>query len=712
MMETKSRAWKLSLFVASFAYLVIEIMFNAKLVEIASSAGFDITDNTLHQIELFGRAISGVGVSLLILDALPARFVSNFLSRILCIISVFTLIWPMVFFGQKKLIDIYLIEPSSASQRKQAVASVLLKQAMTHNAVSFEGIDFDPDSGNDGVKSAEDMTFLAIFGGLVYVDEDILNRIKEQQGKIISNYVRARSNTDFASYIQSHRDLYTRLSNDYSKQYVPASNRYNQSIASIPQKQADAWSNIETQLVKGWADYQAARKSHIARAEARAQEYGPQIFEHFQRFYKHCVDKSQKINERCALRENTNYKNMISKAGYGYIDKNYWLIEEEVSTSTNVINTIGNAVLTGGATLALQALSKVTGGDGGWKDKKYTYTNEASHYRNRFLELPAVEQEFLTQTGYLTSISDFNTFRHHPTTQERVRASIIKQGIPLPPGWTMAESSVLNEAVKNKVVVDTKAAWDKEVKAKKLTMGPNLSWREFEVHKDIQARIKEEMKDNYVPGLRASWSDQEFARRVIEPAVAKKVKDVENQLKALEEDFADGGQYEEIGKNSLRTVIIPPISLILSLFLICITMLKLPIKFVVLLRKETNCNADKTKVKKIIDASLAIVPVLIVLTLPFYIGENKYLSKESNVNFFINQIEEKNYIAAFSLRWLINAQPIMQPLGLNMAEKWHFMEKIQPITQALEQLDNIEIVNKDLFFMFQNAEVHNENRDN
>lgn len=702
-MATKSRTWKLCLFIASCAYLVIEIMFNAKLVEVASSAGFDVNDNTLHNIELFGRAISGVGVSLLILDALPARFISSFWSKILSITLVISLIWPVVFFGQKKLIDIYLIEPSSAAQRKQAVASVLLKQAISNNALAFEGIDFDANSAKAGTKSAEDMTFLAIFGGLVFVDGDILSRVKDQQGKIISNYVRARSNTDFASYIQSHRDLYTRLSNTYSNEYVPASKRYNQSIASIEQKQADAWSNIETQLVKGWSDYETARKSHIARAEARAQEYGPQIFDHFQRFYKHCVDKNQRVNERCALRENTNYKNMISKAGYGYIDKNYWLIEEEVSTSTNVINTIGNAVLTGGATLALQALNKVAGGDGGWKDKKYTYTNDASHYRRRFLALPAVEQEFFTQTGYETNLSDFNAFRIHPKTQEQVRISIIKQGITLPTGWTIADRGVLNEAVKNKVVADTKSAWQREIKAKNLTMEPNLSWREFEVHKDVQARIKAEMKENYVPGLRASWSDQEFSRRVIEPAVAKKIKEVEAQLTAIEEDFADGGKYENIGKNSLRTVIIPPISLILSLFLICMTLLKLPIKLAALLRKNENSNTNPNFVRKVISPALAIAPVLIVLTVPFYIGENKYSSKESNVNFFINQIEEKSYIAAFSLRWLLNAQPIMQPLGLNMAEKWHFMEKIAPIAEVLEHLDSIEIIKHDLIFMYKGS---------
>uniref|UniRef100_A0A486XJD1 Uncharacterized protein n=1 Tax=Rheinheimera sp. BAL341 TaxID=1708203 RepID=A0A486XJD1_9GAMM len=693
-MVTKRRSWKLMLFIASFAYLLIEIMFNAKLVEIASAAGFNADDNVLHLIELFGRAISGVGVSLLILDVLPARLVDAFFSRIFSIAVIFMLIWPTIFFGQKKLIDTYLIEPSSAKQRKQALASVLLKQAMTNNALSFEGIDYDAGSGEDTNTSPEDMTFLAIFGGLIYVDDNIIDRIKDQQNKIISNYVRARSNSDFASYIQSHRDLYTRLSNTYSKEYVPASERYNKSMASVPQKQAEAWSGIETQLAKGWSNYETARKSHIARAEVRAQEYGPKIFDHFKRFNDRCFDKNKKVDERCALRENTNYKNMITKAGYGYIDKNYWLIEEQISTSTNLLNTAINAVVSGGATLALQAASKVLGGDGGWRDKKYSYTNEASHYRQRFLELPAVEQEFVTKTGYSTNLSNFDAFRAHSKTQEQVRASLIEHGLSLPTDWTTNDSQTLNDAVRSKVIADTKTAWEREIKAKNLTMAPNLSWREFEVHKDVQARIKADMKENYVPGLRASWSDQEFSRRVIEPAVARKVKEVENQLTAIESDFADGGRYEDIGKNSLRTVIVPPISLILSLFLICLTMLKLPIKLVGLFRKEINGSEKKT-FHTALNSVLAISPILLVMTVPFYIGENKYSSKESNVNYFINQIEDNSYIYAFWLKWLIHAQPMMQPFGLALAEQSQFMQKIEPIADVLEKLDTADIMQKE-----------------
>lgn len=685
-MASKSRTWKIMLFAASILYLAIEIMFNAKLVEIASSAGFDANNDVLHQIELFGRAISGVGVSLLLLDALPAALVSTFLRKLTSITMVFTLVWPSVYFGQKKLIDTYLINPSSAEQRQQATVSVLLKQAMESNALGFDGIAFSGNPDKTVLKSPEDMTFLAIFGGLIYVDNSIVGRIKEHQDKIISNYVRARANTDFSDHIQSHRDLYKRLSETYSKEYAPASERYNKSIASYPQKQAEVWSSIETELAKGWHDYEAAKKSHFAMAEARSQEYGPQIFSHFQNFYKRCVNKKREVNERCATRENTNYKNMITKAGYGYIDKNYWLIEKEVSAGDNLLNTLGGALLTGGASLALQAIDKATGGDGGWKDKRYTYTNDAAHYRNRFLALPEAEKEFKAQTGYPSNVTDFNAFRNHPTTQQKIRSSVTKKGINLPSSWTMNDSASLNSAVKNKVKKDTDAAWNKEMKAKGFTMPPNLRWRDFEVHNDVQSRIKADMKENYVPGLRASWSDREFAKRVIEPAVARKVKEVEAKLDALTTDFADGGQYEQLGKNSLRTVIVPPISLFLSLFLICLTMLKLPIKLFSLFKDE-NTSGERVWWQKLGSGSLAIAPILIVLISPFYVGGNKYSTQDSSVNFFMTQVEERSVMAAFSLKWLLHAQPLMQPIGFSLAEKVQFMDRIEPISHVLEKLD-------------------------
>lgn len=67
-MQSKPKWLALFLFAMSLIYLIPEVIFNAKLVEVAGSSG--LSDETLHITELFGRAISGIGVTLLMIDLL------------------------------------------------------------------------------------------------------------------------------------------------------------------------------------------------------------------------------------------------------------------------------------------------------------------------------------------------------------------------------------------------------------------------------------------------------------------------------------------------------------------------------------------------------------------------------------------------------------------------------------------------------------------
>ncbi len=80
----------------------------------------------------------------------------------------------------------------------------------------------------------------------------------------------------------------------------------------------------------------------MAKAGARAQEYGPKIFAYHEDTNR-CQERYKKSSQKerryqCIERENARYKTMISKAGLGYIDPNYWLIVEDISTGENLLS--------------------------------------------------------------------------------------------------------------------------------------------------------------------------------------------------------------------------------------------------------------------------------------------------------------------------------------------------------------------------------------
>lgn len=82
-------------------YLVPEIIFNAKLVSIAG--GRENSDSELRTVELFGRAISGIGVTLLLADWL-IRGQSGISRSLLALAFLTILVWPTVFLAKSGLL--------------------------------------------------------------------------------------------------------------------------------------------------------------------------------------------------------------------------------------------------------------------------------------------------------------------------------------------------------------------------------------------------------------------------------------------------------------------------------------------------------------------------------------------------------------------------------------------------------------------------------
>lgn len=159
--RAKPKWFAIILFVMSLCYLIPEVVFNAKLVEVAGGGSVD--DQTLHLVELFGRTISGIGVTLLIADLLlKGRLVSSVPRAIMSFFLVALVVWPTVFFGQKLLIDKFLVEPSTPQQRQEAFFASILRSSLAANVVQISGLPYD----SKHATSPTEMTFLAMMGAL------------------------------------------------------------------------------------------------------------------------------------------------------------------------------------------------------------------------------------------------------------------------------------------------------------------------------------------------------------------------------------------------------------------------------------------------------------------------------------------------------------------------------------------------------------------
>ena len=116
-------------------------------------------------------------------------------------------------------------------------------------------------------------------------------------------------------------------------------------MAGIGEREQGYWQQVEQEINSGWSKYQQAQKAHIAKASARAQKDMGRRFMITTTALQNAVSVMTKVVKKTVEIVVMNAKPLttrsnILKAGIGYIEPDYWLIEENVSVAENAAGTI------------------------------------------------------------------------------------------------------------------------------------------------------------------------------------------------------------------------------------------------------------------------------------------------------------------------------------------------------------------------------------
>jgi len=671
----RPRYWMITLFVLSLFYLIPEIIFNAALVQVAGSA--DAPAHVLEAVELFGRSISGIGATLLLADLLlrgrllrsPRRALGSFLLLLI-------VVWPLVFFGQRYLVDKFVVDASSAEQRQRAYFSQVLRTALAHNNVEIEGIPYDPNHA----PTPSELTFLALFGGMVYADQQLVQRLESKAPEIVKKHVTQQAYNDFPDHYARYQAFRVQVQDAY-RDYAKSSNEYNSARDNAQSRANNAWQEIQDQVLKGWGSYQQAVKAFDARTHARAQEITPKLSQYFEGI-SNCKSNS------CRDRWNKSYDDNLKRYEIGYISPDHWLTEETVSKLEKFSTSLIAGVLTGGVYTLVQGIDMASGGDGGMPDKRYYFINDVDSVRQK-IHLNMEPEFSKSASGYPYGLTSIESFRAHALTAKNVRQQLNKtHQLGLAENWQLKDRASVDRAVIRRVHQQTDARWKSANQEKNLSLPPNLSWVEFQKHPDIQQRIKNEMgHDFYVKPMMADWNNTTFLNKVVEPNIKRKTETALHTLRAQLVEFEDGGTLESASKNALRSIIVPPISMAVSLFLIISTLIKLPQRFWEILR--TGRPAKTTRQRVLGLTLFKIFPLAAVVLVPILWMPNKYLDETSTVNYFMERVAEN--ASAFSsgaLYWVMAAQPRFHPLGETLEYQLGLMDGFYQISPALRALDD------------------------
>ena len=115
--------------------------------------------------------------------------------------------------------------------------------------------------------------------------------------------------------------------------------------------------------------------------------------------------------------------------------------------------------------------------------------------------------------------------------------------------------------------------------------------------------------------------------------------------------LANGAKDEALGKQYIKSVIIPPIAMLFSLFFAVLNMVFLTMRVMYL----------SITVPKVMQLVLSFALFVAIIILPLQIKNG--LVSNSIANYFVKSASKEIGNTSLGIRWLMNFQPIVYPVG-------------------------------------------------
>ena len=234
--------------VATGIYLVVELAFNARLLDVA---GGHASVEQIDSIERWGRFISGVAAVLACwgVIVLPraekakldvgTRRAILFATALICL--------PIVFFAERALVD-RLAESSTREMRQKAVQLIAVKRGVLSGEVTIDGIDLNAEK----LQKPEGKSFIALLPILAVSTKDFDRKIDDAVAKIARNDVTRRMGTAEELFERAYRPAISSARDAYNR-YLTGDQSTMEAARSVPKQVDVAWNDyLKLVQSKGW----------------------------------------------------------------------------------------------------------------------------------------------------------------------------------------------------------------------------------------------------------------------------------------------------------------------------------------------------------------------------------------------------------------------------------------------------------------------------
>ncbi|SOC30953.1 peptidoglycan-binding domain-containing protein [Thalassospira xiamenensis] len=696
-MTTSARKAFLWLVLFTLAYLAVELHFNATLLSIASSAVS--TAAQISDVEHYGRTVSGFGFGLTLLGFLAGSgFLPNsklallwgagmiasvgvfwfapgeelafvffpvvgtilagliaYISlqepentgilKCLVVLATFMTAVPGMYFGQKYLLDELVINPSSGEDRLLAKNIALLKSGLSNYSVAIDELDLEAMGGRE---TPEAQTLLSLIGAVAMNAEPFVNSIMDNATRktIVEQVARNRMLVDLDEKYAQYQDAGANFERDFVQIYGKHSKEYGDVPSRAGRKVDEEWSRMQAELDNSFKRYTAASDQFL---EDMREFYGQIYPDRLQRFYKSlgrcdtraCVNKHQ---------EDFNKQWARSRSKAPAPDQMAFCRRETDGEAA------GRAVGDFAGLRLLDLFDNLQG------DRQWKCPAEPNTVFNRVVEIHI--PSFTESSGGRPPFMSQQEFRAHSSVIQEVRNQLAGRGLKLPASWTPLNKQAFADAVYEKANGERVAKWRTSItNALGFYLPPGLSRQQLISQKDVQSVIRQKVGDDiYISGWRWDWSHEAFTRQVVLPRIDQAIKDEVSEFKSNAVNYADGGSLEELGKSAYRAILVPVISLTLSLAFAIFTAVKAVSSIVLLLTGGHRYALIASKVAVLAAATLIVFAPLSIT--------NAYTESGAYKRLHLMAMDSSPAVASLA-DWTIRIEPIIAPIGMAMVRTYN-----------------------------------------
>ena len=617
--STNSGFWAFLIGILSFVYLGIEFGFNSLIVD--TVAGIPSIAEA-ERLELIGRSVSGIGFTLIVWSVIVKRSSRSARLKPLWMILALLVCFPAMFFGQKALVD-YVVNQSTGDQRLLSRYMSLLKTGLADGLIVIDGLPLD----TSHKQTPEDKTFLALVGGLVYFNPAFLDTVEKNQDKIVDQVIRRMTSGNLDARYEDYLSVRQAVSKNWEN-YKEGTKSYYSALNGRDDKAQEAWVEMNNKVLSSWKTFDEGRITWRQRWGEEADKFFPEAKKMFRQWSRCSTGKV------CNDRADRKYrKEMMRIFGREDLPYQHWCVT---------------------GYLGIFIYPKDS-----YKVKGRQCPAKQEEFRTKFIE--ASTRKFYQKTGLSFQTTEAQ-FLVNDKIRRDVTATLRKKDIILPENWKLTDRSTFILAVKEKVAREANQRFLGVVKtlSNPDSIQPGMGYTDFISSAAIQSTVKSRMGDAYTDGMRFNWSKESFFSNALEPMIQRQVKREINNLKKGAKAYENGGPLETIGKQSMRSILVPPIAIAFSLFFGLWNLLNL-VSSIFLLAIGGYATSI---VKKSITASV----FLSILITPFFLSN--YYSDNRVVGYFVNESRKTNPMLGHAFDWVIRIQPVIYPSGKKIHE-WH-----------------------------------------